>query len=412
MILRFIDLVLSGPVSQRAAASVLRLVAKWSDGDNARLPCANSGRLWMVRLGLYSLRCEKERADDWLWIMDHTVQLGPRKCFVIVGIRVSVWQSLERPLCHQDLSLLNLTPMLTANKQAVAEQLQQTYSQMGRPAAVLSDEGAELKSGMQLFQQQLVEADIPQPPHLHDIKHKAATFLKKELETTDTWASFVKQLTRTRLNVTLTSLAFLNPPRLRNKARFMNLDGVVNWGARALKFLKAPRDFPEERIDLDQLEAKLAWLREFEQPLQAWEELLTVIEAAEKYVRCEGYHHGARNKLAQVLQPLAQRPSSQPLKTKLLDFVEQESQKLKPGQRVLGHTEILESLLGKYKQIQGRHSQGGMTASLLNLGAAVLNRTPEVVQQALQAVPVQAIYEWVRQNLGQTIASKQKTALG
>ena len=66
---------------------------------------------------------------------------------------------------------------------------------------------------------------------------------------------------------------------------------------------------------------------------------------------------------------------------------------------------------GKYKQIQGRHSQGGMTASLLNLGAAVTKRTPEVIEEALASVPVKAIYQWVRNNLGRTIASKQKTSL-
>ena len=43
----------------------------------------------------------------------------------------------------------------------------------------------------------------------------------------------------------------------------------------------------------------------------------------------------------------------------LLDFIRQESGKLKKGQCVLGHTEVLESLLGKYKQIQGRHSPVG-----------------------------------------------------
>ena len=68
---------------------------------------------------------------------------------------------------------------------------------------------------------------------------------------------------------------------------------------------------------------------------------------------------------------LTKKASSRRLATALLEFVGQESRKLKKGQRVPGHTEILESLLGKYKQIQGRHSQGGMTASLLNIGAVV-----------------------------------------
>jgi hypothetical protein len=408
MIGLFIDLVLSGPVSQRAAESVLQLLAGWLNWDGVRLPCANSGRLWMARLGLFALRCEKERADDWLWIMDHTVQLGPWKCLVIVGIRLSAWRSLDRPLRHEDLALLNLTPMKTANKEAVAEQLRQTCSQMGPPAAVLSDEGAELNSGMRLFQEQLGPGMTP-PPHVHDIKHKAATLLKKELAS-KTWDRFVNQLTRTRLSVTLTPLAFLNPPRLRNKARFMNLDCVVKWGRRALRFLQAPRGFPDEPIELDTLQAKLGWLREFEEPLAGWDELLAVIAAAEESIRRKGYHRPARKQLSRVLTPLAKQTSSQRLMRGLLDFVQQESQKLDKGACVLGHTEVLESLLGKYKQTQARHSQGGMTASLLNIGAAVMSKTPDVIHQALSSVPVNALTVWTHSNLGQTVASKQRLA--
>ena len=191
----------------------------------------------------------------------------------------------------------------------------------------------------------------------------------------------------------------------------MNLDCVVTWGSRVLRFVQSPKDFPDEPIDLDKLEEKLGWLRQHDKSLRQWKELLAVIEAAEDYVRRKGYHKRARSELAKVLQPLAKQTSSKRLMLGLLDFVKQESSKLKKGQRVLGHTEVLESLLGKYKQIQGRHSQGGMTASLLNIGAGVTKRTPEVIEEALASVPVKAIYQWVRSNLGQTVASKQKTAL-
>ncbi len=405
-----IDLVLSGPVSQRAAASVLNLLSSWLGWENVRLPCANSGRLWMARVGLFALNCKKQAADDWLWMMDHTVQLGPWKCFVVVGIRLSDWRSLDRPLRHQDLSLLNLTPMKTANQEAVAEQLKRTTSEIGAPIAVLSDEGAELKGGMKLYREQLDSVRI-KPPHLHDIKHKAATLLKKELQASDAWASFVQHLTRTKSCVILTELAFLNPPRLRNKARFMNLECVVKWGHRVLRFIQAPEDLPDQQIDRKKLELKLGWLREFEEELHEWAELLAVIEAAEKYVRRKGYQKQARGALKKILQPIAKQASSRRLMQRLLDFIKQESDKIKKGQRVLGHTEVLESLLGKYKQIQGRHSQGGMTASLLNIGAVTMKKNPQIIQQALASVPVQAVNEWVRSNLGQTVASKRMLAL-
>ena len=47
-----------------------------------------SGRLWLLRLGYYKLMRPQARAGDWVWIVDHTLQLGVEKCLVILGIRL------------------------------------------------------------------------------------------------------------------------------------------------------------------------------------------------------------------------------------------------------------------------------------------------------------------------------------
>jgi hypothetical protein len=56
-------------------------------------PSANGGQFWLLRLGLYELQRPKEPADDWVWIIDHTVQTGHGKCFLVVGVRLSVWNA-------------------------------------------------------------------------------------------------------------------------------------------------------------------------------------------------------------------------------------------------------------------------------------------------------------------------------
>jgi hypothetical protein len=71
----FINFVLTAASSQRCAPAVLALLeATWVDELPA--PCANTGRMWILRLGLYALTCPKEKADDWVWIMDHTIRWG------------------------------------------------------------------------------------------------------------------------------------------------------------------------------------------------------------------------------------------------------------------------------------------------------------------------------------------------
>jgi len=408
LIALFADLVLKAATSQRAAAGVLELVAPYVPGLS-RVPCANAGRLWLMRLGLFELLRKKEAAKDWVWIMDHTVQLGPHKCLVIVGVRLSAWRRKKSPLEHEDLSLLNLVPMEQSTAAAVAEQLEATRKEMGVvPAVVLSDEGAELKSGMALFREQSPEAR--QVPHVFDIKHKVAILLKRELENDAVWQSFVTRTNRAKLQTTLTELAFLVPPGLRTKARYMNLDTLVDWGTRALAYLDDPRDLPGQKIDRERLEQKLGWLAEYRSALAGWAELLAVAEQAVSYVRRKGYHRHAAKELKRRLLPLARTPSGLRLQAGILAFVKEQARGVKKGQHVLGSSEVLESLLGKYKRIQGTHSKGGMTGSLLNIGAAVTRKTSDTIHKALAAVPVAAVGKWIRENLGLTIPAQQAHA--
>jgi hypothetical protein len=408
LIALFVDLVLKAATSQRAAAAVLELVAPYVPGV-PRVPCANAGRLWLMRLGLFELLRKKEAAKDWVWIMDHTVQLGPHKCLVIVGVRLSAWRRKKTPLEHEDLSLLSLVPMEQSTAVAVAEQLEATRKAMGvAPVAVLSDEGAELKSGMALFRQQSPAAR--RVPHVLDIKHKVAILLKRELEDDATWQSFVTRSNRTKLQTTLTELAFLVPPSLRTKARYMNLDTLVEWGGRALAYLDDPRDLPGQTVDRKRLQQKLGWLAEYRAALAAWAELLAVAKRTVSYVRRKGYHRQAAKQLKKHLLPLARTRAGIRLQAEILEFIMEQSRSVKKGWHILGSSEVLESLLGKYKRIQGTHSKGGMTGSLLNIGAAVLRKTSDIIHKALTSVPVAAVGKWIRENLGLTIPAQQALA--
>ena len=51
MVRLLLEAVLSCAASQRTAASVVRLFASWLPGVSES-PCANTGRMWLLRLGL------------------------------------------------------------------------------------------------------------------------------------------------------------------------------------------------------------------------------------------------------------------------------------------------------------------------------------------------------------------------
>ena len=48
-------------------------------------PCAETIRLWLLRVGLFLLRRPLPRCLDWVFLVDLTIQLGTHKCLVILG---------------------------------------------------------------------------------------------------------------------------------------------------------------------------------------------------------------------------------------------------------------------------------------------------------------------------------------
>jgi hypothetical protein len=404
----FIELVLSAPCSQRAAVKVVGWISRLWPGWH-QTPCANTGRNWLFRLGLYELTCPQEAADDWVWLVDHTVQLGQHKGLVVIGLRLGDWQADPRPLEHEDVRLLHLEPMEHSDGQAVRRELKKVIARTGVPRQIVSDGGADLKKGIELFRQA-----HPQTTHTYDITHKVACLLKKELETDPAWEQFITESNLARRGLALTSAGFLVPPALKTKARYMNLDSLVAWGRQALAYLKRLRRRRQKRaaaaVEARLIEARLKGLRRFRGRLTEWSNLLAVAQAAEHYVRHRGWHAAAEADLRRCLQPLATCARSRRLKKRLLQFAAEQAAAARPGERLIGSTEVLESLIGKYKRLQALHSAHGMTQMILALGAIVGRRCGETVCRALTHITTRHVADWCRAHLGQTLQSRRHRA--
>ena len=69
-------------VGLRASEAVLRIVFEWL-GLAASIPDWTAIRTWMQRLGVAAIEEPLERADDWVWLADHSNQIGPEKVLVV-----------------------------------------------------------------------------------------------------------------------------------------------------------------------------------------------------------------------------------------------------------------------------------------------------------------------------------------
>jgi hypothetical protein len=402
-VLWFVSLVLTCGASLRCAANVLGLLGT-AAGCDAIAPDGATGRSWLLRIGLAALLRPKVLADDWAWMVDHSIQIGPCKCLVILGIRLSDLPA-GRPLCHQDLEPIALVPMISSTKQTVAACLEDAVAQTGVPRAILSDHGSDLHGGVAIFRQA-----HPQTSELYDITHKAACLLKARLEGDERWKAYASQLGQTKFAVQQTELAALAPPSQRSKARFMNVGGLVEWGRKTLALVDDPSGLEPLGIRAERVQAKLGWLVAYREALEEWSAYQAMIDGALDFVRCRGLYLGAGFDVAAVL-PAASGGAAE-LREELIRFIRGESLKARVGERLPGTTEVLESCFGKLKALEDGQSKSGFTGLVLSLGAMVSKWTAESLSEALERCRVRDVAAWCRKMLGPSVQSQRKQAYG
>jgi len=393
-----LELVLRAGTRLKRVAAVLAMHWRWC-GLDGRSASYYSVRLWLLRLGLFQLRRPKIQADDWIWIADHTMQLGERKCLILVGIRQTNWDAEDRVLGQEDVELIDLVPVSESNGQVVFQQLEAAAAKTGVPRAIVSDDGRDLRGGIERFCQA-----HPTTAWLYDIKHKTACLLKHALEHDVSWQVFVEKVHRFKQQVSFTPLAALAPPQQRSKARYMNADVLVDWAEDSLRLLDRPKALRKAGLNVRQVEERLGWLRKFAPQVRRWAEMLAVIGTAEHYVRHEGIHAKAAEELAAVL-PKPATPAACRLRKQLLEFIEAEGRQAREGERLLGSSEVLESIIGKFKNVAGERGQHGLTGMALCVGALVGSLALGTVQTAMTEITTHDVWNWCRSHLGATVQS-------
>jgi hypothetical protein len=393
-----LSLVLNCHASLRCAANVLGLLGAEMDHDGMA-PDGSTGRLWLLRIGLWALLRPKTIADDWVWLVDHSIQIGQCKCLVVLGVTLSALPK-GRPLCHEDMELIALVPMMHSNQAAVAVCLEEAVAQTGVPRAILDDHGADLHGGVEIFRR-----DHPETIEVYDIKHKAACLLKSRLERDEHWKSYASLLGQTKCALQQTEMAFLVPPSQRTKSRFMNLAGLVTWGQRLLALVDNPSTLKDLGVTAERVEAKLNWLAEYRAPLEQWSAYHEQIGATLDFVRVHGLYVGAGVELAAALPAAAGEAGA--LREELIAFVTRESSKARIGECLPGSTEVLESCFGKLKALESDQSKSGFTGLVLSLGAMVSKRTAETIGEALERCKVREVLDWCSKMLGKSVQSQR-----
>jgi hypothetical protein len=391
-----VSLVLWANNSFRGAARSLQVLCPEA-GESS--PSLWSIRNWVLRLGLYELERPKPVAQDWVLILDHTIAVGQHKALLVLGVRLGELEREHFALGHQQVRILGLEIWEGSSGPKVLASLEAIREQIGGVRLIVSDAGSDLKKGAELFCEH-----HPQSDWIGDVSHRLARLLEAQLKEDPTWQSFVSQAAQCRSQCQQTALSALMPPAQRGKARWMNYQPLVSWG---LDLLDNPVPSWAER---QQYERLFGWIRSYEQELSDWWMMMHLNQETARIIKESGIASESIARARAMLQERAKGERLRGYAAGIRQYLREVQNKLRPGERLLGSSDVIESIFGKYKLLVERSAQKAITSLILAIGAVVSERTPEVVQQAMEAVRMESVQQWFSNYVGQSARSLRQKA--
>jgi hypothetical protein len=354
-----------------------------------------------LKIGLYKLKRPKHSSQGWFWIIDTTIQMGSQKCVLVLGIKRQYCTENFCPTFSQ-VEPLVLKPLESCPGEMIRDILEEASIKTGRPAAIISDAGSELKKGIRLFSE---NSDVV---HLFDISHKVNTCLKAELSADVIWKEFKETAGESVQHLKLSPVSHLAPPRQRTKERMHSAFPLIHWGLRLSAYINS-EGFLQLPITS---KSKITWIRKYQIPLETHASLMKIGEKALQLVHQKGYYRWIEDDFIALTEEFCKVDTRCiDFRAKIAEILRTEGRKVPDGQHYLGSSEVIESIFGKFKAREDHHSSSGLTSLVLAIPALAGEIDETEVYQAMNNVSTSEVENWIEQNMGETFLSKRRSAL-
>ena len=184
----------------------------------------------------------------------------------------------------------------------------------------------------------------------------------------------------------------------------MNIEALVKWGQNMINILE--KGIPDE-WDKDLFEMKIGWVKFYKKDIEKWKNMMSFAITTESLIRTSGISIGITDILKQEFMKLNFCPGSASFGNELLASVMQEELKVKIGQVLIGSSEIIEALFGKFKDIEDIQSKSGFTGLALVMPALAAKTTIKIIHSAMEVVNVIDLKNWFDNNIGQSVQSQR-----
>lgn len=350
---------------------------------------------YVKRMGVYNLTCQKEKADDWIIILDESVEFGNEKILVILGVREKDID-FNRALNYQDLQTLAIKISNRWSGEDIHREIQVLTKEIGTIKYAVADMGNAIKKALRISDLQ----------HVTDITHKISWIIKELYHNDEQFISYTKKTAHLRGSLPLGKLAYLLPPAQRVNSRFMNLKPIVEWGNSIIRLLETKKELKLER-------EKFSFVPQYKEFLNEIHQIIILSIKIQKMIKncglskstlkqCKALFYGIRAKRIKKFkcQIMIYLEGLNAIATKVNSV------------KLLCSSDILESAFGKYKSYINANPSIGITDLCLTIAAFTSNFKNEAkIREAMESIKIKDLTKWRLENVGKSLLTRRLDAL-
>jgi len=133
---------------------------------------------------------------------------------------------------------------------------------------------------------------------------------------------------------------------------------------------------------------------------------------AGKQVKKEGIHQDSRKTFKKSTKNLLiTSPLAKTIQKELEVHLEEEGSKIPVGSHLLGTSDVIESIFGKYKSFTNKSPVKELGKLLLTIPVFTTKITTDLVKKAMETIKKKNVDEYSQETLGTSISSKRRKSL-
>ena len=386
-----------GVVSCNAIPRVLAVLRRAGWLALSAIPHPSSAVNWVARAGLGLLAAVGHVDFPWIAIIDASIAYGKAKMLVVLRVPLAHFALRKGAVTLADVECIGLAVRESWNGEDVHEELQRVFHTAGLPAAIVKDQGGDLKRGVDLLAMAHKGIAV-----VRDLGHVCALILKREYALNPVFTRFIKLVDAARSRLGNTDAAALRPPKIRAKGRFQGISRVVEWAAKMADLLSGSGRHPNgslrQRVHnaMPGLCGMRFFFERFSRDCRALNDVMEILK--NRGLNQETYR--ASKALLEVL------PARSRVRQSLVAWLDETIRshcRLAIGQTPLViSSDVIESLFGLLKAVLERTSAPEFGTLSLATPLFCGNLTEHVVREALARCPHQTLTDWKSAHLGNT----------